>query len=342
MKQNIQRFFFPYLGMDNSLFKAFYQYPTIKYLTESSWNNKPAYIDPTAFSQTIVYLLQGSQASGTANAADRIKNVLFTTKLTNGPAGNSIKIQKETCEHMAQLWNDASGDINQFKLNLEGWYNQTMDRVSGWYTKQTKLILFFIGLFIANAFHVDTIAIYKLLAKNSTARNDLVQLAISRGTKENTQTATMDDETLKAASTTVRADIAQASQILSINNPENDSCLVCRIFQKQQSELITAENDLKKKKDSTSNGFKRIKQQQGQLNLMIRNYSPACKNATHFKYPGKLSPGYLLTALAISLGSTFWFDLLNRLVQLRGTGAKPDDSSKNTGGLTNPPIKPVG
>jgi hypothetical protein len=45
--------------------------------------------------------------------------------------------------------------------------------------------------------------------------------------------------------------------------------------------------------------------------------------------------GYLLTVLALSLGSPFWFDLLNKLVKLRTSKAiasEPDDKS-NTSGL---------
>ena len=37
--------------------------------------------------------------------------------------------------------------------------------------------------------------------------------------------------------------------------------------------------------------------------------------------------GLLITALAISVGSSIWFDILNRVVNLRGTGAKPQVSS---------------
>jgi len=33
--------------------------------------------------------------------------------------------------------------------------------------------------------------------------------------------------------------------------------------------------------------------------------------------------GWLITALAVSLGGPFWFDLLNRLVDLRGAGPRP-------------------
>lgn len=35
-------------------------------------------------------------------------------------------------------------------------------------------------------------------------------------------------------------------------------------------------------------------------------------------------PGWIFTALAVMLGAPFWFDLLSRVVQLRGTGKKVD------------------
>jgi hypothetical protein len=41
--------------------------------------------------------------------------------------------------------------------------------------------------------------------------------------------------------------------------------------------------------------------------------------------------GWLITALALSLGAPFWFQLLNRLVDLRGAGAKPLSASGKDG-----------
>jgi hypothetical protein len=46
--------------------------------------------------------------------------------------------------------------------------------------------------------------------------------------------------------------------------------------------------------------------------------------------------GWLLTALACTLGAPFWFDALSKLVKLRASGAKPDDSNI-TGGSTGAP-----
>ena len=36
--------------------------------------------------------------------------------------------------------------------------------------------------------------------------------------------------------------------------------------------------------------------------------------------------GILLTTIAVSLGAPFWFDMLNKLVNLRSTGVKPKKS----------------
>jgi hypothetical protein len=41
--------------------------------------------------------------------------------------------------------------------------------------------------------------------------------------------------------------------------------------------------------------------------------------------------GWLLTAAALSLGAPFWFDLLNKFINLRGAGEKPKREDKKTG-----------
>ena len=48
--------------------------------------------------------------------------------------------------------------------------------------------------------------------------------------------------------------------------------------------------------------------------------------------------GFVITAFALSMGSKFWFDLLKRLVSLRGTGEKPDEHDINKI-QTDPDIK---
>jgi hypothetical protein len=52
--------------------------------------------------------------------------------------------------------------------------------------------------------------------------------------------------------------------------------------------------------------------------------------------------GFLITALAISLGAPFWFDLLKKLMQLRGDGAKPENTPSAPAGNTVAVTKRVG
>ena len=42
------------------------------------------------------------------------------------------------------------------------------------------------------------------------------------------------------------------------------------------------------------------------------------------------TPGWLLTAFAVSLGAPFWFDLLNRVMVIRST-VKPREKSRDQG-----------
>jgi hypothetical protein len=43
--------------------------------------------------------------------------------------------------------------------------------------------------------------------------------------------------------------------------------------------------------------------------------------------PREAAPGWLLTALAISLGAPFWFDMLGKVISIRAAN-KPDEKAK--------------
>ena len=53
--------------------------------------------------------------------------------------------------------------------------DSAMDRVSGWYKRETQRILFMLGLIITVALNVDTISIVQHLAISKDAREALVQ-----------------------------------------------------------------------------------------------------------------------------------------------------------------------
>jgi hypothetical protein len=50
--------------------------------------------------------------------------------------------------------------------------------------------------------------------------------------------------------------------------------------------------------------------------------------------------GWLLTIFAISLGAPFWFDVLNRFMNLRSAGKSPEEKGKPPEKPRMPPANP--
>jgi len=71
----------------------------------------------------------------------------------------------------------AEGDLNRARVNIEAWYDSSMDRVSGWYKRSTHWIIFWIALVLSVGLNIDTLAIADYLYRNDAAREAVVALA---------------------------------------------------------------------------------------------------------------------------------------------------------------------
>jgi hypothetical protein len=77
---------------------------------------------------------------------------------------------------------DAAGtDGGRMLAALDGWYDATMDRASGWYKRQSQGILLAIGVVLALASGADTLAVAQRLVQDNALRASLVALAGSAG-----------------------------------------------------------------------------------------------------------------------------------------------------------------
>ena len=305
--------------------KAFYEHPSIKYLGESDSNRKPSYLNPYTFSITLIDILRGPDYDGTQSQKDLIHNSI---------QNNTYNISPETLYQIKMLFAESKGDVEKFRILLENWYNEVMNRCSGWYKKQNQQILFVIGFFIAFSFNVDTIAIYRILSDNKSAREDLVKLAIASGTKyeeqikqikNQTKNDTIKLKTLTGADTTivttsyylsdtslsqtrkfVMEDVAKTSNILGLGWPDKDSCKVIE--------------DLKNKNQSCkcSEAAKLSKESEAKIESYNKKYYCQANPYQSDKSMIRIL-GWVLTALAISLGAPFWFDLLNKVTYIRSS-----------------------
>jgi hypothetical protein len=196
-----------------------------------------------------------------------------------------------------------------------------MNRVSGWYKRQTQTVLFLIGIGIAIMYNVDSIAIANKLAVDKNAREQLVTLAVEA--VDTTKNQSNKQAQLDSMTSRLKADLDKTHNLVALGwgdyGRQRDSLKVLRKYHAR-----------KKKRDpdytfDPTNALqnKAILEAQWQKNAKWYRIKYALSESLQTR---KLL-GLLVTAFAICLGAPFWFDLLNRLVRLRSTGVKEGDKS---------------
>ena len=303
-------------GTKNSITYEYYKHPLILFLGESDSRGKPAYINKETFSKVIVDLLRGKDVA----PGDDIK--LLIQKSLNDKTTNwgSARISDQTLSYLKSIWTDANGDVGKFKHHLENWFEETMDRASTWYKKHIQFILFFIGLAISISFNVDTLKIIERLEKDPKLREQLVQQANAF------------QEAHPDLDTKLLIQQAENNKFLAQKNKiqVNDS-----LRNKELKDSLQLANylELKSKRDELLD----------QASTLVRNDINSVHHSlglgwetfdsSSFRSIFYSLTGWVVTALALSLGAPFWFDLLNRLMKLRGSVATPtsDDREKKQG-----------
>jgi hypothetical protein len=162
----------------------------------------------------------------------------------------------ESVQRMLLLALDSSrGDLSTAQAHIETWFNNGMERVSGWYKRRTQAVLLGLGLLVAVALNVDTLKVVHELYRNDAVRAGAVRQA-EAAVKDGTITPGMSEKAM--------------STLGALNLPVGWE---------------------KREKDHWCSTFME-------------------------QAPGSIV-GWLLTAIAVSLGAPFWFDVLNRFSVIR-------------------------
>lgn len=301
--------------------QQFYQHPLIKFLGQARFHSKPSYLKKETFSKVIIDLLRDEKFEPGGNYTVSIKNAIEhgtfevtkiqektdektkekTTTVVNAP----VKIQELTKKYFQSIWIDSQGDVEQFRSHLETWFDETMERATGWYKKKIQIALFVISLIITISFNVDTIQIASKLNKDPKLREQVVQQANEYLKTHKDLQAGTDTAKLSATDKELNGKLRQKGEALIL---------------KADSLLNT---DIAKANGLLGLGFSTIDWCHPRAWLMSLL-------------------GCLITTLAISLGAPFWFDLLNKLMKLRSSGPAPSSSQAETKKTPRQVVKRVG
>jgi hypothetical protein len=80
-------------------------------------------------------------------------------------------------EAMLALYRSAGGDAARFQHAAEQWFDDAMERVSGWYKRRVQLWLFVIALVVASLLNADTLMAGKVLWRDDAVRAAVVRQA---------------------------------------------------------------------------------------------------------------------------------------------------------------------
>ena len=240
-------------------------------------------------------------------------------------------LDRQTAEFVMSLYNDSYGDLVKFKLQLEAWFDRTMEQCTEWYKRKIQIVLLVLGFMMAWFFNADTFSIIGKLSTDKDARNNLVTMATAYvgahpdiPNSPNSSFTVAQRDSLFIVKKQLEEDIVNANTILGTGSwlPDTVTVFLNSKNEKSYAPFVDAAalSDSDKKivagnKISFSNSEKWCYL----LNLLSHNFF-----------------GFLINAIAISLGAPFWFDLLNKLMKLRTSEKVDTDSARNYGGIVSP------
>jgi hypothetical protein len=112
---------------------------------------KPSYISSRNFALALFDVLSSPTPAGPRTLQD------LTSGLKNIP---SASIQST----ILGLLNSAQGDLDTARKRVENWYDDSMERVSGWYKRKAQWIIFVLGLLLCAILNGDTLMITRELS----------------------------------------------------------------------------------------------------------------------------------------------------------------------------------
>jgi len=188
------------------------------------------------------------------------------------------------------------------RLNLETWFNDAMDRLSGTYKRKSQLIAFILGVILALLLNVDSISVATSLWREPTLRQAIIAQAQSYTTSEASQGSTTTANPLQNIP-------ALETQLQALNIPFGWTFATVNTAVRQCSLLPLQASQVWGISSQDSQGQSVCKQ--------ISNLPPDI-----ISWLVKII-GLLMTGAAAAQGAPFWFDILGKLVNVRGTGSNP-------------------
>jgi hypothetical protein len=250
----------------------------------------PSYVSSRSFARALLAALQVPEDAGQA---------LAQIRATSQGLPDLVKRPLLALLTDAERLNASVEDkMAAFEQSVEKWFDDQMDRVSGWYKRRTRLVLLLLGIVVTGLFNVDSVAVARTLFQDDDLRAAVVAQA---------EHVTDQLGVCPTTTTTAADDVATTTTTAAPEDGTTTTSSTVVSFQCAREQLDELDG----------------------LDLPL-GWNPTTNPGWDLAGIAVKAVGLLITAGALSFGAQFWFDALNQLVSLRKTGAKPARADEPT------------
>jgi hypothetical protein len=200
-----------------------------------------------------------------------------------------------------RLWEASGRRMDEFRTSLERYFDEEMTRVSGYYKRSIRWILFLLAVIVAVVSNVDAVTLARDLWRNPGGRSTLVAQADSL--TDDSAAAAGSGGTGPSSKT-----LAELRAECEDRFPTGDASSTKEIAQGFTDARACVTDAL-----SAESGLDVIDRA---VWISPRRWADDWTDTAHFHWI--VHPlGIALTVVALVLGAPFWFDLLKRLTGIR-------------------------
>jgi hypothetical protein len=280
------------------LARDFYEHPLIRGLCEEG--KRPSYIPSRTFALALLDIVAKNETGGVQTLAD-IRAAIHTSQI-------SQSVKEALRALAASVGNDlrqAVSDFSKVQENIEIWFNNSMDRVAGWYKRKAQFWVLILAVIFTGILNIDTILIARTLWTD-----DIMRAAIVEQAKRIAQTDP------SGVQPTPVPDKAKSAKIPVSSSTDED---IIRETKEAKQKLVKSVNNIRE--SGLPVGW------QGERPIPGAFDYPRLWGVINWWWILKVL-GLGFTAIAASLGAPFWFDLLNKFITIRSTGKAPEEAPK--------------
>lgn len=163
---------------DDAVYRRVLHHPLIGslYQKRAAQEKPPSYIDPENLAMAVADVLlarAGTKRAPTGAAAQ------LTVQALRGALQGPALVASPIAAALGPIIDRAANNLEAALRGIQGWFNATTDRVSGWYKTRIRKVLFVVGLALAALCNVDAIEIAATLNRSPALRASLFDIAKS-------------------------------------------------------------------------------------------------------------------------------------------------------------------